>query len=144
MAASVSSVAVAESDEAIARSFGVMRQLRTHLVEQDFVATIRRQQRGGFRLAYLEEGGEVCAVAGFRVIDNLFAGRILYVDDLVTDSARRSMGHGKALLDWLVGEARKERCRSLELDSGVQRFDAHRFYLANRMAISSHHFRLEL
>jgi len=26
----------------------------------------------------------------------------------------------------------------------VQRFDAHRFYLASRMIISSHHFRLKL
>ncbi|MGZ5001726.1 MAG: GNAT family N-acetyltransferase, partial [Chthoniobacterales bacterium] len=30
------------------------------------------------------------------------------------------------------------------LDSGVQRFDAHRFYLMKRMKISSHHFSLEL
>jgi hypothetical protein len=48
------------------------------------------------------------------------------------------------LFDWLVGEARAAGCQSLELDSGVQRFDAHRFYLRNRMAISSHHFRLAL
>jgi hypothetical protein len=30
----------------------------------------------------------------------------------------------------------------VELDSGVQRHDAHRFYLTNRMVISSYHFRL--
>ncbi|MGZ5023946.1 MAG: GNAT family N-acetyltransferase, partial [Chthoniobacterales bacterium] len=32
----------------------------------------------------------------------------------------------------------------LTLDSGVQRFDAHRFYLMKRMKISSHHFVLDL
>ena len=140
----MTSIRVAESDEEIARCFPVMQQLRGHLAEQDFVATIRRQQLGGYRLAFLEDGSSVCAVAGFRVMDNLVHGRVLYVDDLVTDAARRSQGHGEALLAALVQRARDEGCRCLELDSGVQRFDAHRFYLTNRMKISCHHFTLQL
>lgn len=137
-------IRVAESDEEIRRSFPVMRQLRTHLEEDDFIPRIRRQMAGGYRLAMLDDDGVVRAVAGYRFMDNLFAGRVLYVDDLVTDSAARSRGYGKGLLDWLVERAREEACHSLELDSGVQRFDAHRFYLTRRMAISSHHFRLPL
>lgn len=66
------------------------------------------------------------------------------LDDLVTDAACRSKGNGKVLLTWLVRQARDEGCRYLELDSGVQRFDAHRFYLANRMIISARHFTLKL
>ena len=53
-------------------------------------------------------------------------------------------GYGKTLLDLLTERAREADCQALELDSGVQRFDAHRFYLTNRMIISSHHFRLSL
>jgi GNAT superfamily N-acetyltransferase len=140
----VTSVRVAESDEEIARCFPVMQQLRTHLAADEFVPTVRRQQLGGYRLAYLEDGAQVCAVAGFRVIDNLVNGRVLYVDDLVTDVGRRSQGHGKALLASLMQRARDEGCRCLELDSGVQRFDAHRFYLTSRMSISSYHFTLKL
>jgi hypothetical protein len=30
------------------------------------------------------------------------------------------------------------------LDSGVQRFGAHRFYLRRRMNITSHHFAIDL
>jgi GNAT superfamily N-acetyltransferase len=137
-------IRLAESDRDIERCFPVMVQLRSHLDEATFVATVRRQSAGGFALAFLEGEGHVRAVAGFRVIDNLFSGRILYVDDLVTDAAVRSHGYGKALLDWLTIRARAEGCRSLELDSGVQRFDAHRFYLVNRMHIGSYHFRLKI
>jgi GNAT superfamily N-acetyltransferase len=137
-------IRLATTDDEVQRCFPVMQQLRTHLREQDFLATIRRQEAGGFRLAFLEDDGHVRAVAGFRVMDNLFSGRVLYIDDLVTDEAARSRGHGGALLAWLVDQARSADCRSLELDSGVQRFDAHRFYLTNRMAISAHHFRLVL
>jgi GNAT superfamily N-acetyltransferase len=140
----VTSIRIAETDGDIARCFPVMRELRTHLAEPEFVPRVRRQQAGGYRLAYLEDGARVCAVAGFRLINNLLHGRVLYVDDLVTDSRVRSQGHGKALLEALMQRARDEGCQSLELDSGVQRFEAHRFYLANRMIISSHHFLLTL
>lgn len=137
-------IRLATTDDEVQRCFPVVQQLRTHLHEQDFLDTVRRQEAGGFRLAFLEDDGHVRAVAGFRVMDNLFSGRVLYVDDLVTDEASRSRGHGTALLTWLVDQARSADCRSLELDSGVQRFDAHRFYLMNRMVISAHHFRLVL
>ena len=137
-------IGIASTDDEIARCYRVVRQLRPHVPEADFVAIVRRQMAGGYRIAALEERGEVWAVAGYRIIDNLVGGRILYVDDLVTDEAARSRGHGKALFDWLVDRAREAGCAHLELDSGVQRFGAHRFYLAQRMVISSHHFRLTL
>ena len=129
----------------IARCFPVMRQLRTHFEdEKKFVEQVERQRAKGFRLAFLEDDGGVRAVAGYRMSESLFSGRFCYVDDLVTDAATRSLGHGGALFDWLVAEARAAGCGKLELDSGVQRFAAHRFYLTKRMIISSHHFSLEL
>jgi GNAT superfamily N-acetyltransferase len=137
-------IRLAGTDEEILRCFPVMRQLRPHLRESEFVAAVRRQAAGGYRLAYLAADGSVRAVAGYRFLDNLYSGRVLYVDDLSTDEAVRSRGHGGRLFDWLVERAREEGCRTLELDSGVQRFDAHRFYLRKRMVISSHHFRLTL
>ena len=137
-------VRLATTDDEVRGCFRVIQQLRTHLREHEFLATIRRQEEGGFQLALLEDAGDVRAVAGFRVMDNLYAGRVLYVDDLVTDEGARSRGYGKALLDWLADRAREAACKTLELDSGVQRFDAHRFYLTNRMVIESHHFRLKL
>ena len=74
----------------------------------------------------------------------LFHGRLLYVEDLVTREADRSAGYGGKLFDWLVQQARAHQCDHFELDSGVQRFDAHRFYLMKRMKIASHHFSLQL
>ena len=91
-----------------------------------------------------EADGDVRAVAGYRFLESLFSGRFLYVDDLVTREADRSCGFGGQLLDWLVEEARNHHCEQLELDSGVQRFDAHRFYFAKRMKISSYHFAINL
>jgi GNAT superfamily N-acetyltransferase len=137
-------ISLAASDGEIMACWPVMRQLRTGLAQTGFVERIRLQQRGGYRLCYLAESGIVRCVAGFRLIENLASGRVLYVDDLVTDSATRSTGLGQQVLDWLMNEARRAGCDTLELDSGVQRFEAHRFYLRQRMHIVSHHFRIHL
>lgn len=133
-------LALATSDAEIAACFPVMVQLRPHLDAADFVARVRRMQGGGYLLAFLTEEGVVRAVAGYRFQDKLFSGLNLYVDDLATDGAQRSRGHGHALLNWLVAEARAHGCDNFELDSGVQRYDAHRFYFRERMKIAAYHF----
>lgn len=137
-------IEIAKSDAQIARCFPALSELRPHLLETEFVARVRLMQSGGFEMAFLESEGEVKSVAGFRVLDKFATGRSLYVDDLVTTSSARSQGFGDAIFDRLLEAARERGCLQLELDSGVQRFDAHRFYLRRRMNISSHHFSLPL
>ncbi len=138
------SVIIANSDTEIQECWPVMAQLRPHISETDFVSIVRRQCAEGYRLAFIRRQQKVEAVAGFRLLHNLPWGRFCYIDDLVTDEQTRSLGLGKELLDWLCEFARAEGCKRLELDSGVQRFAAHRFYLRQRMFISCHHFSLDL
>jgi GNAT superfamily N-acetyltransferase len=132
------------SDPDILACHAVMRELRPQVAEEEFVARVRRQEAGGYRLVAAMENGRVEAVAGYRVHETLAWGRILYVDDLVTRAACRSRGLGAALLAWLTEEAQRQGCAELHLDSGVQRHDAHRFYLGRRMAITSHHFAMRV
>ena len=138
-------IAAATTQEEIRRCYPVLHELRSHLVdEKEFMERVARQQKQGYQLAFLESEGAVRAVAGYRFLESLFSGKNLYVDDLVTGDADRSCGYGGQLLDWLVDLARTSNCETLELDSGVQRFDAHRFYFSKRMSISSYHFRIKL
>jgi GNAT superfamily N-acetyltransferase len=136
----------ATSEEEVRRCFPVMQQLRTHLTLERYLDFVTRMQaKEGYELAYAEEAGAVTAVAGYRYLNMLYTdGKVLYVDDLVTDPDLRSRGYGHALIAWLTEEARRNGCVELHLDSGVQRFDAHRFYFSERMHISSYHFRLKL
>jgi GNAT superfamily N-acetyltransferase len=121
-----------------------MVQLRSHLTPASFRERTHNQHREGYEIAFVQDGGVVTAVAGFRVMEMLAYGRILYVDDLVTDEAERSKGHGEALVDWLLEYARARDCVELQLDSGVQKFRAHAFYFRKRMHISAYHFALKL
>jgi len=131
---------IAMSDQDIRKCFPVISELRPHLDESSFVATVRGMEAQGYRLAYIEDGGKLVAVAGYRIFTSLFMGRNLYVDDLVTRSDARSRGYGKVLLDWLRDLARESGCTHLHLDSGTQRHRAHRFYLRQGMDIASFHF----
>ncbi|MEZ5519251.1 MAG: GNAT family N-acetyltransferase [Gammaproteobacteria bacterium] len=132
---------IAQTDEEILACFEVMKQLRPLLTEDTWLSTIRHMQQEGYHLAWLGDGKSVTAVAGYYYCHKLSVnGRSLYVYDLVTDQAHRSEGFGKRMIDALKELARKEGCVTLELDSGVQRFGAHRFYLREGFHIASHHF----
>lgn len=134
----------AESDAEIAACYEVMAELRPHVPREAFVPTVRAMQKDGLRLACVREGGRVVAVAGYRISTNLFCGRHLYVDDLVTADSERSKGHGKALLAWLRALAVEEDCDEFHLDSGVQRKRAHQFYLREGLELAAYHFSVRL
>jgi GNAT superfamily N-acetyltransferase len=135
----------AESDDQIAATFDVMHQLRPHLVREEYVARIRALMASdGFRLVFLVDDGDVRAVAGYRIMDMLYCGRLLYVDDLVADEHVRSHGYGARLLDWLKEEGRQHGCSELQLISRVIRERAHRFYFREGLGIECFHFRVTL
>lgn len=124
--------------------YALLRQLRPDYSQNAMSEQINKQQSQGYQLAYVERHGEVVAVAGFYIGEKLAWGKHLYVDDLVTSDQHRSAGMGKRLLDWLKQYAISQHCQQLHLDSGVQRFTAHKFYLREGFKIASHHFSMAL
>ncbi|MBD8078696.1 GNAT family N-acetyltransferase [Cellulosimicrobium arenosum] len=144
-------VELAAGDPRWESALPVLQELRPHLTVELLAQVLADDAPGPRFLAAFESVPDaataapsapaVClGVAGWRVIANTSTGRKLYVDDLVTASGVRSGGVGAALLGELERRARAAGCTVLDLDSGVQRFDAHRFYLRERLSIVSHHF----
>jgi len=129
----------ASIEEDIAACHPVMSQLRPHLDRPAFVSAVGRMKTEGYNLVYLTDP-DIRAVAGFRKMEMLATGTVLYVDDLVTSEAHRSKGYGKHLLAWLLDEAKRLHCQYLELDSGLKRLDAHRFYEKHGMSKAAFHF----
>ena len=136
-------IQTASTEKQIRSCYRVMRQLRPHLTEeQAFVEQVQRQLATGYRLAYYQDEEEVRALAGFRFLEFLAWGRVLY-DDLVSDVATRKNGYGGKLLKWVIHQARDASCDQVHLDSGPQRHDAHRLYLNHGFKIIGHHFALD-
>jgi GNAT superfamily N-acetyltransferase len=124
----------------IQRCAPVLRELRIALTEEEIVQRVQQQMDQGYCLVCIQIGESVQSVAGYRIMQNLHNGKFIYVDDLVTRADRKRNGFAGRLLDWLWEQVREQGCSALVLDSGVQRFEAHRFYLQHRMDIVAHHF----
>jgi GNAT superfamily N-acetyltransferase len=139
-------IKLATSIVEIEQCFPVMSQLRPHLIADSFAQQVQEQMQTGYHLAYVydDQDDQVAGVAGFNIGNNLAWGKYLYVADLVVNEGKRSQGYGEMLFTWLIKYAQDRNCQQLHLDSGVQRFAAHRFYLRHKMRISSHHFSLKL
>ena len=127
-------------DERWSAALPVLQELRPHLDEASLRGVYAEGHVQGYRFLGAFDGDRCLGLAGWRLVATAHVGRKLYVDDLVTASAARSTGVGRALLGELERRAREAGCTVLDLDSGVQRHDAHRFYFRERMHVSSHHF----
>jgi len=125
--------------EDISRCFQVFTHLRPKLDEAQFTARLQLQVAEGYRIVYFEEGEDIVAAAGYRIVHFLAWGRVLYLDDFITRPESRKSGYGSALMHWLSKEGQSLGCEQLHLDSGYQRHDAHRFYLRHGFALRSHH-----
>lgn len=118
-----------ETDDDYRASFGVMRELRPNLLDAESFATqARRQGEQGYRLLAAWQDGEVKALGGYRILENLMNGRFMYVDDLVTTADSRRHGLGGKLLDALREEAKRQGCENFVLDTGLHMPLAQRFY----------------
>ena len=133
-------IKTARNNEHIHACWEVLLALRPHLKQETFIATVRRQMDEGYHLIYIEKEGKAVSAAGFRYLRMLYCGHIIYIDDLSTLPEARGKGHAGLLLDFIIDKARAEGLDGVHLDSGHQRFDAHRLYLNKGFRITSHHF----
>jgi hypothetical protein len=131
------------SPEWLRRAEPVHRQLRESL-PADYAGRLSAVFTNGARMSLAAEGDAVRGLAVWRLVENTYEGRRLYIDDLVTDAAHRSRGVGKFLIAQIEARARALDCDVLTLDSGTQRTAAHRFYFREGFVIPSFCFRKTL
>ncbi|PKF48991.1 N-acetyltransferase [Enterovibrio nigricans] len=129
-----------DQDADIPKVLDLLIQLRPQFTPQSLLAQIKKQRESGYQLVYVESEGRILGVAGFLEGEKLSWGKYIYIDDLVVDESSRNNGVGTLLLDWFKIRCKNQGFDQLHLDSGVQRFKAHRFYQREKFRISSHHF----
>ncbi|KXF83321.1 GNAT family N-acetyltransferase [Enterovibrio coralii] len=129
-----------DQDSDLPKVLDLLIQLRPQFTPETLLHQIKKQRESGYQLVYVESEGNILGVAGFVEGEKLSWGKYIYVDDLVVDESSRSQGVGTLLINWFKKRCKKEGFNQLHLDSGVQRYKAHRFYQREKFRISSHHF----
>jgi ribosomal protein S18 acetylase RimI-like enzyme len=133
-------IQTATTNEQIMACWPAMHHLRPSLMLETFLAQIRAMQQQGYELIYVQAGEEVVAVAGFRYLHQLFAGRTLYVDDLATLPAAQRQGYAGQLLDYITAAAQTRHLDGVALDSGLHNEAAHRLYQRKGFVKVAFHF----
>jgi len=140
MKPTIADVRTAREESEVRRCWKAYKELRPHLRSEDeLVERWRVQTREGFQIVYIPDGDTVLAAAGYRILNTLAWGHILYIDDLVAIAARHKTGLGTTLLQFLQEEARRLGCDAVHLDTGYQRHLAHMAYLRNGFRLDCHH-----
>ncbi|TQQ81179.1 GNAT family N-acetyltransferase [Halonotius terrestris] len=111
-----------------ADAFFVIEQLRPRVNAEEYFEYLEQMTTTGYRLFGLFVDDELAAVAGVNIGVNMYYGRHLWIDELVTDSKHRSEGYGAQLMAYLEDWASERGCNKVALSSGLQREEAHRFY----------------
>jgi GNAT superfamily N-acetyltransferase len=97
--------------------FIVVRQLRPHLDQEEFLRRVRLQGHSGYELVGAFRGDRLVGVMGIRPVHTLMRGAYLHVDDLVTDEAERKSGVGRALMGYAEADARARGMSAVFLDA---------------------------
>jgi len=94
-------------------------ELRPHLQSEDeFVERWRKQVEEGYQIIYVKDGDKVVAAAGYRFLNTMAWGHILYIDDLVALQTSQRTDLGTLLLRHLQNEARERGCEAVHVDTG--------------------------
>ena len=134
----------AQSDREILACWDVVRELRPHIKQDQYLQQVKEMMEEGFHMIYIvapnESPQKAAAFAGYRNTNKLFNGKTIYIDDLCTLPEYRGRGYGGMLLDFIHKLARDSGMEAVNLDSGYQRKDAHRLYLSKGFNLVAHHF----
>lgn len=116
------------SKEELLEVFCIIKQLRTHLVEETYLNLIKDMKKEGYKMFGLYAEEKVVAVVGLIKLTNLYYGKHVWVNDLVTDENQRSKKYGQTLLSFVTEWAKDNGCEVLALSSGLEKIEAHKFY----------------
>lgn len=110
------------------KAFPIIKQLRTNLVETTYLELLEGMIEEGYKAFALYVANEIVSVIGITQLTNLYYGKHIWVNDLITDLDQRSKGYGKILLSFVSNIAKENGCEVIALSSGLKRLDAHKFY----------------
>lgn len=121
-------------------SYHLITQLSPQLTQQEYETLLADMVPHNYFQVAVYDGHNCTAVSGYWICAKLYSGRYMEIDNFVVDTAYRSKGVGKILLDWMTEEAKINNCRTIMLDAYVENFKAHHFYYREGFIARGFHY----
>ena len=121
---------------------GLMPLIRQHnpqLTEEDITRRFGAMQAAGYRAVGVFDGDTLIGASGFWIGWRFWCGKYIDIDNFVVEETRRGKGAGRALLDWIEAEARREACDLAVLDVYAGNHSAQKFYFREGYFIAGYH-----
>lgn len=127
------------------RIYPVMKELRKDLSYEDFLTIYdQAHEADGYEIVALEQGGQILAAMGYRILFDYVHYKHLYIDDLVSSEKYRSQGLGAKLLEYAEELAKQLECRGLRLCTGVDNDRGKKFYEKNNWQLRAIAFKKKI
>ncbi len=85
-------------------------------------------------------GQELIGVFGLWFMTRHYAGKSCEPDHVILKSEYQNRGFGKQIFEFIFDYSRKKGCETSELNSYVQNFKSHKFYMNHGYVIKGYHF----
>lgn len=82
------------------KAYSLIRELRTQLLEKEFLDFLSKQTLQGYVIAGAFLNDKIVGLVGYRPVSTLARGTHLHIDDLVVSLACRGQGIGEKLMDF--------------------------------------------
>lgn len=114
-------------------AYPLVKQLRPHLTEDSYFNLLKKMSA---YQGWVIMDGTLKAFIGFEECLNFYNDKHIFVHDFVTNDKDRSNGYGEKLMEAIISYAKQNQFGYIALESGKQRYDAHRFYGFNKWCYS--------
>lgn len=106
-----------DSLESMATHYPLIRQLYPKLTEDVYKLRLSRIIPSGYQQIGVYQDNKCLGIAGYKLEEELYRGRMIRVEDLIVDANIRSSGAGSALLAYIKEQAVAAGCENIVLES---------------------------
>lgn len=125
-------------------AYDVLRHMYPDMTSEEYVKIALARLAEGYRLVAVLDGDKMVSVAGFWIGMRFYCGKFIQLDNFVTLPDYRGRAVGKLLVDWIKDLGRAENCNRVILDTYVDNYPAHRFFLREGFIIRGYHLNFML
>lgn len=124
----------------IQQCWEVVSLLRPHLDKNNLLEIILEMMKNEkYSIAAIEDNDKFVAFAGYRIMNSLHSGHIIYIDDLCTLESHRGKGLATQLLDYVEDISRKMNLDAIVLDTDFHNHTAQKIYFKSGFKLVAVH-----
>lgn len=124
----------------IQKCWEVISLLRPHLDKNNWLGIILEMIKNEkYSITAIEDNGKFVAFAGYRIMNSLHSGQIIYIDDLCTLESHRGKGLATQLLDYVEDISRKMNLDAVVLDTDFHNHTAQKVYFKSGFKLVAVH-----